>query len=109
MTAAWEGEPLRLDTVGACSKPGTLVALSAGLFPQAHYGPIRLLCCWAKGYKASLYLVTNMTTAEAAYRMESKRFRIEPFFSDQKRRGFHLHQSHLADPQRLARWRIAAC
>jgi hypothetical protein len=28
MTAAWEGETFQLDTLGACSKPGTLVALS---------------------------------------------------------------------------------
>jgi hypothetical protein len=41
--------------------------------------------------------------------MYSKRFRIETFFSDQKSRGFHLHQSHLADPQRLSRLLIAAC
>jgi hypothetical protein len=34
---------------------------------------------------------------------------IETFFSDQKSRGFHLHKSHLADPQRLARLLIAAC
>ena len=98
MTAAWEGETFRLDTLGACSKPGTLVALSEVWFTQANYGPIMLLCCWAKGYKEPLYLVTNMTTAEEACRMYSKRFRIETFFSDQKSRGFHLHQSHLADP-----------
>jgi Transposase DDE domain len=109
MTAAWEGETFRLDTLGACSKPGTLVALSEVLFTQANYGPIMLLCCWAKGYKEPLYLVTNMTTAEEACRMYSKRFRIETFFSDQKSRGFHLHQSHLADPQRLSRLLIAAC
>src|SRR3989442_1118938 len=30
-------------------------------------------------------------------------------FSDQKSRGFHLHKSHLANPQRLARLLIAAC
>jgi hypothetical protein len=33
---------------------------------------------------------------------------IETFFSDQKSRGFHLYQSHLADPQRLSRLLIAA-
>ena len=30
-------------------------------------------------------------------------------FSDQKSRGFHLHKSHLSDPQRLSRLSIAAC
>ena len=109
MTASWEGETFRLDTLGSCIKPGTLVALSEVLFTREDYGPIMLLCCWAKGYKEPIYLVTNMTAAEEACRMYSKRFRIETFFSDQKSRGFHLHQSHLADPQRLSRLLIAAC
>jgi hypothetical protein len=68
-----------------------------------------LLCCWAKGYQAPLSLVTNMTSAEEACRLYTKRFRIETFFSDQKSRGFHLHKSHLADPQRLSRLLIATC
>lgn len=41
--------------------------------------------------------------------MYAKHCRIETFFSDQKSRGFHLHQSHLSDPTRLARLLIAAC
>ena len=31
------------------------------------------------------------------------------YFSDQKSRGFHLHKSHISDPQRLSRLLIAAC
>jgi hypothetical protein len=34
---------------------------------------------------------------------------IETFFSDQKSRGFHLHQSPIADQHRLSRLLIAAC
>src|SRR5215469_6687491 len=30
-------------------------------------------------------------------------------FSDQKSRGFHIHKSHISDPQRLSRLLIAAC
>ena len=108
-TAWWDGATFRLDTLGAWSKPGTLVALSQVWFTRAAYGPIMLICCWAKGCKAPLYLVTNMASAEEACRLYSKRFRIETFFSDQKSRGFHLHKSHLADPQRLSRLLIAAC
>ena len=108
-TAWWDGETFRLDTLGVCSKPGTLVALSQVLFTRAEYGPIMLICCWAKGCKAPLYLVTNMASAEEACRLYSKRFRIETFCSDQKSRGFHLHKSHLANPQRLSRLLIAAC
>ncbi len=50
-----------------------------------------------------------MASAEEACCFYSKRFRIETFFSDQKSRGFHLHKSHLSDPQRLSRLLIAAC
>jgi len=107
-TAWWDGETFRLDTLGACSQPGTLVALSEARFTRANYGPIMLICCWTKGCKEPLYLVTNMD-AEEACRLYAKRLRIETFFSDQKRRGFHLHKSHLSAPQRLSRLLIAVC
>jgi len=50
-----------------------------------------------------------MEAAEEACRYYQKRFRIETFFSDQKSRGFHIHKSHISDPQRLSRLWIAAC
>jgi len=50
-----------------------------------------------------------MTSAEEACRLYAKRFRIETFFSDQKSRGFHLHKSHVSEPQRLSRLLISAC
>src|SRR5215468_11205576 len=107
--ATWEGETFRLDTLGACSKPGTLIALQAVQITRDAYGPVMLLCCWAKGYAEPLYLVSNMEEAEEACRYYQKRFRIETFFSDQKSRGFHIHKSHISDPQRLSRLLIAAC
>ena len=107
--ATWEGETFRLDTLGACSKPGTLIALQEVKFTRDAYGPVMVLSCWAKGYHEPQYLVSNMATAEEACRLYEKRFRIETFFSDQKSRGFHIHKSHIADPQRLARLLIAAC
>ena len=78
-------------------------------FTRDAYGPVMVLSCWAKGYQDPLYLVSNMATAEEACRLYEKRFRIETFFSDQKSRGFHLHKSHISDPQRLSRLLIAAC
>jgi hypothetical protein len=107
--ATWEGETFRLDTLGACSKPGTLIALQPVQITRDAYGPVMLLCCWAKGYAAPLYLVSNMEAAEEACRYYQKRFRIETFFSDQKSRGFHIHKSHISDPQSLSRLLIAAC
>jgi Transposase DDE domain len=107
--ATWAGEPFRLDALGACLKPGRLIELKEVHFTRDAYGPVMLLCCWAKGYQKPLYLVSNMATAEEACRLYQKRFRIETFFSDQKGRGFHIHQSHISDPQRLSRLLIAAC
>jgi hypothetical protein len=66
-------------------------------------GPVMGRSCWAKGYQGPLYVVSNMDAAEEACRCYQKRFRIETFFSDQKSRGFHLHKSHIFDPQRLSR------
>jgi len=107
--ATWEGVTFRLDTLGTCSKPGTLIALKEVQFTRDAYGPVMVLSCWAKGYQDPLYLVSNMDAAEEACRYYQKRFRIETFFSDQKSRGFHLHKSHISDPQRLSRLLIAAC
>jgi hypothetical protein len=107
--ATWEGETFRLDTLGACSKPGTLIALQEVKFTRDAYGPVMVLSCWAKGYQEPLYLVSNMASAEEACRSYQKRFRIETFFSDQKSRGFNIQKSHIADPQRLSRLLIAAC
>jgi hypothetical protein len=107
--ATWEGETFRLDTLGACSKPGTLIELKKVQITRDAYGPVMVLSCWAKGYQEPLYLVSNMDAAEEACRYYQKRFRIETFFSDQKSRGFHIHRSHISDPQRLSRLLIAAC
>jgi hypothetical protein len=109
LTASWQGETFRLDTVGACIKPGTLVDFPETFVTREAYGPMRLICCWAQGYQDPLYLVTNMASAEEACHVYAKRFRIETFFSDQKSRGFQLHTSHIADSTRLARLLMAAC
>jgi hypothetical protein len=109
ITLRWDGEHFRCETVGACSKPGTLVELRDVYVTEAAYGPVLFLCCWAKGYKEPLYLLTNLSSADEACRLYTKRFRIETFFSDQKSRGFALHKSHVADPRRLARLLMAAC
>jgi hypothetical protein len=109
VTVQWDGERFRCETVAACIKPGTLVALTDVHVTAAAYGPVMLLCCWAKGYHEPLHLLTNLASADEACRLYAKRFRIETFFSDQKSRGFHLHKSHLAEPLRLSRLLIAAC
>jgi len=109
VTASWEGETLHLATWGWGLKPGRLMALQEGSVTRDVYGPILLICCWARGYQAPLSLVSNMDTAEEAGCSYAKRFRIAPFFSDQRRRGFHLHKSPMQAPKRCSRWLLAAC
>ena len=109
ITVRWDGERFRCATVAACIKPGTLVALTDVHVTAAAYGPVLLLCCWAKGSQEPLHLMTHLASADEACRLYAKRFRIETFFSDQKSRGFHLQKSHLAEPLRLSRLLIAAC
>jgi hypothetical protein len=48
-TATWNGQTFRLDTLGACLKPGRLIELKAVHFTRDAYGPIMVLCGWAKG------------------------------------------------------------
>jgi hypothetical protein len=107
--APWEGAPFRLDTWGACSKPGTRIEFQEVKLPRAAYGPVMVRSSWAKGYHEPLYVVSKMETAEEACHYYQKRFRIETFCSDQKSRGFHMHKSHIAAPQRRARLLLAAC
>ena len=108
-TAQLEGDCFRLDVMGACIKPGTLVAFQNVRVTAAAYGPVTTICCWASECKDPIYLVSNLASGYQACRYYEKRFRIETFFSDQKSRGFHLHKSHLANPERLSRLLIACC
>jgi hypothetical protein len=68
-----------------------------------------MLAVWEAVDEEPLYLVTNMVDLEAALKLYRKRAHVETFFSDQKSRGFHLHNSHLSDPKRLARLLIVSC
>src|SRR5919202_4492227 len=88
---------------------GELLAVQPAWMTAAQYGPVSMLAIWEAAYAEPLYLVTNMLDLDAALALSRKRAHIETFFSDQKSRGFHLHKSHLSDPQRVARWLIASC
>ncbi len=92
-----------------CPEPGHCIGVPEVGFTEAGYGPVHLIAWWKKGYREPLYLVSNLPVTEEACYWYRKRFRIETFFSDQKSRGFHLHKSHLSNPERLARLMIASC
>jgi hypothetical protein len=89
--------------------PGDTFSVSDVLFTQQRYGPVLAIAAWKRGYQKPIYLVSNLELPQEAILLYQKRFRIETFFSDQKSRGFHLHQSHLSDPKRLARLMLACC
>ncbi|MHC1732033.1 MAG: transposase [Bacteroidales bacterium] len=78
-------------------------------FTKEGYGPVTVIAQWERGFACPLYLVTNFELPDEAVYWYKKRFQIETFFSDEKSRGFFLHKSHLADPQRLSNLMIAAC
>ncbi len=107
--ATWEGIQFNLDLLGSSIKPGMLIELKEVQFTRNAYGPVMVLCCWAKDEAEPLYLVSNLSSAEEAIKYYKKRFRIETFFSDQKSRGFNIQKSHLEDPQRMSRLLIASC
>ena len=102
-----EGDWFSFDELWA--QPGDCFGLFDVLFTQRAYGPVLAIVWWKKGCEEPIYLVTNLELVQEACRWYARRFRIETFFSDQKSRGFHLHKSHVSNPERLARLMIAAC
>jgi Transposase DDE domain len=105
---------VRTDT---CSQPirdyplakGKLFYLKNAGFTQSATVTLNVIGWWGACYEEPIFLITNLKNAYEACRYYQRRFRIETFFSDQKSRGFHIHKSHLADPDRLSRLLIAAC
>ncbi len=88
---------------------GTRAFRKGVLFTKAAYGPVMVIAWWAAGYAEPIYLVSNLSSVQAACDGYRKRMHIETFFSDQKSRGFQLDRSHLSDPQRVSRLMLAAC
>ena len=92
-----------------CLRPGDQISIPNVWFTRQGYGPVTIIAWWERGYLEPIFLVTNFElSGEACYDYQ-KRFQIETFFSDEKSRGFHLHKSHLSDPERLSTLMIAAC
>lgn len=88
---------------------GEALAVTPAWMTAAQDGPLSLLAVREPPSEQPLSLVTTLSDLDAAVAHYRKRAQIETFFSDQKSRGFHLHQSHLRDPARLSRLLIAAC
>lgn len=67
-----------------------------------------------KGQKDPIYLVTNLDYEPEIKQFYKKRFnpdsyREEPFFRDQKSKGFNIQKSGLMHPERLEKLLLATC
>jgi hypothetical protein len=102
-----EGEWVALASIDV--QRGRKKMWRAVCFTQSGYGPVQVIGWWDSACDEPLYLVTNLPDRDEACRCYQKRMLIETLFADKKSRGFHLHQSHLGDPQRLSRLLIATC
>ena len=105
---AVEGEDQRVLGAGYAYMDKLLKAANDAVYlPEValtakRYGPLMALGLWQADQTAPLFLVSNLTDPDVAWAWYRQRFQIETFFSDQKSRGFHLHQSHIADLRRLS-------
>jgi hypothetical protein len=63
------GETFRLETLGSCLKPGRLSEFKEVHGTREAYGPIMVLCGWAKGDQEPWYWVRNRAPAEDACRL----------------------------------------
>jgi len=104
----WYGDA-RIPFAALGVHPDEIVSVADVQVTQARYGPVLALAVWEPAFTTPLYLVSNLRDAETAVQWYRQRGQIEPFFSDQKRRGFRIDQSHLSNPLRVARLLIAAC
>jgi len=92
-----------------CVEPGECIEVPDTFFTGEGLGPLLAVAVWQSGCKEPLFLVSSLELGQEALFWYKKRFLIETLFSDQKSRGFHLHQSHLSEPARLARLLMASC
>ncbi len=68
-----------------------------------------LVLWWMNRYEKPVYLISSLKEKYLVCRYYQRRYRIETLFSDQKSRGFSIHKSHLADPERISRLLVATC
>jgi len=78
-------------------------------FTKAAPLTINLVGWWGRGYEQPIYLLSNLAGKYLICRYYHRRALIETLFSDQKSRGFHIHKSHLSDPQRVSKLLVATC
>lgn len=78
-------------------------------FSKERYGPVNAVAWKERNWDAPLYLLSNFELSYNCAYFYRKRWGIETFFGDIKSRGFNIHKSKLADPQRVAKILIVIC
>jgi hypothetical protein len=101
------GEFFKLKTIDV-DRFGTLF-FEEVRFTKKRYAPVNILIWHDKKHESPLYLVTNLDAVMEIKSFYKKRFKIEPFFRDQKSKGFHIHRSGLGCPLRISKLLIATC
>jgi hypothetical protein len=91
-----------------CAGQGTCTAAQDVLFTAEEFGPVLAVAWWGKSYKDPIFLISNCSSLTLVCHYYRRRFRLETLFSDKKSRGFHIHKSHLSDPNRLSRLLLAS-
>ncbi len=101
-----EGEqyPIRQLLAGE----NTVTSVTDAAFTKKELSPVTIIAWWTNPHKKPVYLVSNLRCFNDCIAFYKHRFKIETLFSDQKSRGFHIHKSHLAIPQRIRRLLVAA-
>lgn len=78
-------------------------------YTKNHYGPVNAIVWTERNWDNSLYLLSNFELSYTFAWYYKKRWSIETLFGDIKSRGFNIHKSKLADPQRVAKLLIVIC
>jgi len=103
----YEGEVFKLGNV--VLERSTDLFFENVRFTKKRYGPVNLLIWHGEQHEDPIYLVTNLDFNLEIQQFYIKRFKIEPFFRDQKSKGFHIQRSGLRDPKRIEKLLIATC
>lgn len=78
-------------------------------FTKKRFGPVNLLIWHDRKHKEPIILISNLDYVPDIKELYKKRFKIEPFFRDQKSKGFNIQKSGLGIADRLAKLLIACC
>ncbi|MEZ4954025.1 MAG: transposase [Saprospiraceae bacterium] len=78
-------------------------------YAKDRYGPVNATVWTERNWDGPLYLLSNFELSYICAFYYRKRWSIETLFGDIKSRGFNIHKSKLADPERVAKLLIIIC